>query len=73
MHEDSTRNKLDLEMYCSKHPKQRLNFSAKLSEIGANSAYELNVKIVVHPCEQCKMEVDNIRKAIDTIFSFKNT
>ena len=70
MHQDSARNKLDFEMYCSKHPKQRLNFSTELSKIGASSAYEVNIKIVVHPCEICQNEVDNVKNAVSTLFSF---
>ena len=71
MHQDSTRNKLDFEMYCSKHPGQRLNFSTELSKIGASSAYEVNIKIVVHPCEICQNEVDSIKHAIGTLLSFQ--
>lgn len=71
MHQDSMRNKLDFEMYCSKHPKQRLNFSTELSAVGANSAYEVNIKIVVHPCEKCQMEVDSVKQAVGTLLSFQ--
>lgn len=72
MHKDSMRDKLGFEMYCSKHPTERLTFSYELSAVVANSAYEANVKIVVHPCKQCQDEVENIRSAVNTLFSFQN-
>lgn len=39
----------------------------KMSRVGANSAYEINIGIVVHPCDQCKAEADSIKSAVSTL------
>lgn len=64
---DSSRNKLGFALFCSKHPKQRLNMSHDLSEVGADSAYDVNIRIVVHPCRECTWEMNNIKGAIRTL------
>lgn len=68
MHQDSTRNKLEVKMYCSKHPKEELNFSPD-SNVGANSAYEINVRILVHPCIQCENKFNNIKNSVRTLLT----
>jgi len=68
---DSLRNKMDVKFYCSKHPDTQLNFSHSLSRIGAHSACEVDVKIVVHPCEMCQMEVERIEDAVSVLLSVK--
>ena len=67
MHQDDSRNKLDVKMYCSKHPETELNFSPN-SKVGAHSAYEINVKILIHPCRKCEAETNRIKNAI-SLFS----
>lgn len=67
MDKDSMRNKVDMKFYCSKHPETELNFSTDLSKIGASSAHEINIKIVIHPCERCQQEIDKIKNAISLI------
>jgi len=71
-HNDNHRNKMDVKFYCSKHPENELNLSSELSRVGASSAYEVNVKIVVHPCSKCQQEVDRIKNAIGVLMSAKN-
>jgi hypothetical protein len=70
--QDSTRNNMDVKLYCSKHPDTVLNFSHDLSKIGASSAYCINVKIVVHPCERCLQELERIENAVGVLFNLKN-
>ena len=65
------RNKMDLKFYCSIHPENQLTFSSDLSRVGGNSAYEINVKIVIHPCGKCLQEIERIEKAIDVLLNFK--
>ena len=72
MHEDALRNKMDVKFYCSKHPENELYSSSGLSEVGANSAYEVNVKIVIHPCGRCLQEVERIENAVNVLLSVKN-
>lgn len=72
MHKDALRDKMDVKFYCSKHPKEELTFSSDLSKIGANSAYEVNVKIVIHPCSRCLQEVERIENAVNVLLSVKN-
>lgn len=67
MHQDNRRNKMDVKMYCVKHPNTELNFSPD-SKVGASPAHEINVKILIHPCEKCENEVNRIKDAI-SIFS----
>lgn len=67
MNQDEMRNKLDVKMHCAKHPDTELTFSTD-SKIGASSAYEINVKILVHPCRECENEIKKIKDAI-SLFS----
>jgi hypothetical protein len=67
--EDNLRNKLDFAMYCSKHPNEKLTFSTELSNIKSNSAYELNLKIVVHPCNACQRETEKITDAVNVLLA----
>jgi hypothetical protein len=64
---DISRNKLEFELYCSKHPKTRLTISHDLSRIGANSAYEVNLNISVHPCMECAQEFNHLEYIIKSI------
>jgi len=64
---DDSRNKLDLTLYCSKHPKQTLRMSTELSKVGASSAYEVNLKVFVHPCMECQQELNTLKWVIRTI------
>jgi hypothetical protein len=72
-HKDALRSKMDLKFYCSKHPDIELKFSTDLSKVGASSAHQLNIKIVVHPCEQCQREHERITDALDVLMSVKNS
>jgi hypothetical protein len=72
MHKDALRNKMDVKFYCSKHPENELTFSTDLTKVGASSAYEVNVKIVIHPCSRCRQEVERIENAVDVLLSVKN-
>ena len=72
-HKDALRSKMDLKFYCSKHSDTELKFSTDLSKVGASSAHQLNVKIVVHPCEQCRREYERITDAVDVLMSVKNS
>ena len=72
MDKDSMRNKMDVKFYCAKHPETELNFSSDLSKVGASSAYEVNIKIVIHPCVRCRQEVERIEDAVDVLLSVKN-
>jgi hypothetical protein len=69
---DDLRNKMDVKFYCSKHPENELTFSTDLSKVGASSAYEVNVKIVIHPCHRCRHEVERIENAVSVLLSVKN-
>jgi hypothetical protein len=69
---DDFRNKMDVKFYCSKHPENELTFSTDLSKIGASSAYEVNVKIVIHPCHRCRHEIELIENAVSVLLSVKN-
>ena len=71
MHQDDMRNKLDVKMYCAKHPDMELNFSPD-SIVGASSAYEINVKILIHPCRKCENEVNRIKDAISVFSAVAN-
>lgn len=73
MHQDSMRNKMDVKFYCSKHPENELTFSSDLSKVGASSAYEVNVKIVIPPCSRCQQEVERIENAVGVLLSVKNS
>lgn len=66
---DYLRNSLDFTMYCSKHINQKLTFDSTLSKVGANSAMECNIIIVVHPCSLCKQENDKIKNAVTTLLN----
>jgi hypothetical protein len=70
--DDSMRDKLDFQLYCSNHPNERLNFSSQLSSIGASSAYEVNLKLVVHPCPKCQYEIDKITNAVSVLIGINN-
>ena len=69
MHKDAMRNKMDMKFYCSKHPRNELTFSSDLSNIGANSAYDVNLKIVIHPCSECLREMQKIENAVNVLMS----
>jgi hypothetical protein len=73
MEEDHFRKKGNFKLYCSVHPKQELSFSGKMSRVGADSAYEINIDVVVHPCAQCKAETDRIKNAATTLFKAANS
>ena len=68
MEEDFYREKLEVKMFCSKHPKNELKFSTD-SRIGASSAYEINAKILIHPCSMCRMEIESIENAVSVLMS----
>lgn len=73
--EDSTRNKLDVKMYCAKHPETELRFSTH-SKVGAASAYEINVKIHIHQCDQCEWEMRQLKgvlKVLDEVAKEQNS
>lgn len=72
MHKDALRNKMDVKFYCSKHPENELTFSSDLSRVGANSAYEVNIGIAIHPCSRCLQEVELIKNAVNVLLSVKN-
>ena len=69
MMEDWRRSKLEVKMYCAKHPDTELNFSPN-SKIGASSAYEINAKILIHPCRRCEDEVNRIKEAVGVFQMF---
>ena len=71
MHKDSMRNKMDVKMYCAKHKDTELNFSTN-SEVGTSSAYEINVKILIHPCAKCQMEIEKIKDAAKILTGLAN-
>ena len=71
MHQDDMRNKMDVKMYCAKHPDTELNFSTE-SKVGASSAYEINIKILIHPCSTCENEVNKIKNAISVFSAVEN-
>jgi len=73
MNQDSTRDKMDVSFYCSQHPRQKLTFSSRASKVNAKSAYEINVEIIVHPCVQCKNEMDRIKNAVSILTSLNKT
>ena len=73
MHTDALRTKLDVKFYCSKHPNNELNFSSNLSKIGANSAFEINAKITIHPCSMCRSEKEKIEDAVKLLMTVANT
>lgn len=60
---DDFRTKAEVKLFCAKHPKQELRFSGD-SKVGASSAYEINLKIVVHPCWECEREIEQIKGVI---------
>lgn len=64
---DSSRKKMDVVFYCTKHPNQELAFNHQSSQIGASSAYEINFKISIYPCEECQREINRIKGAIDIL------
>ena len=64
---DRFRTKAELKIYCSRHPKTEMSYSAKpITE--ANSAYEINIGFVVHPCRDCEMEHDQFRRSVSIVF-----
>lgn len=72
MNKDSSRSNLFIKMSCSKHHEQELTFSHNLSEIGADSAYEVDFKISVHQCSRCKAELSDLKWAINTLLEATN-
>ena len=71
MHEDEMRSKLEVKFYCSKHIENELTFSTD-SKIGASSAYEINAKILIHPCSRCRQEFERIENAAKVLMSVGN-
>ena len=61
---DSSRKELKLELYCSEHPNSKLTMTTEQSAVGAGSAYEVRVKIMVHPCSRCKQELYELQHAV---------
>jgi hypothetical protein len=72
MYKDTMRSKMELKFYCSKHPENELTFSTDFSKVGANSAYEVNVKMAIHPCSICLHQIEKIENAVDVLLSVKN-
>ena len=68
MQHDTMRSKLEVKFYCSIHTENELNFSTS-SKIGASSAYEINAKILVHPCSRCRQEAEKIENAARVLMS----
>jgi hypothetical protein len=64
---DSSRNKIDIALFCSKHPNTKLRISHDKSRVGADSAYEVNLKMSVHPCDDCQHELNEIKYAVRVI------
>lgn len=69
---DSMRDRLDLSLHCSRHPIIRLNMSPGLSKMGASSAYEVNMRIMVHPCHMCDREYEMLKDSIQVILKAKD-
>ena len=69
---DFQRTDLRFEMYCQIHKDEKLTFSSDDSEISGSSAYNLTMKVRVHPCKACKAELDKVRDAIKLITNFKS-
>ena len=66
MSKDDFRNRLEVKLYCSKHPNQELTFSTT-SQIGAKSAYEINAKIFTNPCVMCEHEFERFNDAVEIV------
>lgn len=71
MDNDSLRKKLEIKMYCSKHPSCELRFSTG-SCFGASSAYVISGNILIHPCSECKREAERIEDAARVLMSVAN-
>ena len=72
MEKDALRNKMDVKFYCSKHPRTELTFSTYLTKVGASSADEVNVKLVIHPCSRCSQELERMKNGVQFLLSVKN-
>ena len=70
MSDDWSRNKLDFRLHCFKHPNQALTMTSN-SNIGASSAMEVNIHILVHPCQICTRESDDIKDAVILLMDVK--
>lgn len=69
MDRDSSRNQMITKFYCAKHKGVELTFSSELSNIGANSAYEINPNIYVNPCRKCLEEIEQVSKAVGVLIN----
>ena len=56
MDEDSLRENCIINLVCTKHPSVKLNFNIESTKGGASSAYDITLKLGVHPCYQCEHE-----------------
>jgi hypothetical protein len=61
-----SRELLQLELRCEKHPYTKLKLNYKDSKIGADSAYKMNVEVIVTPCIECQKQLWDLQQAIYT-------
>lgn len=63
---DEFRTELKTELFCDVHPGNRLRVSSQ-SKRECDSAYDLTLKLRVHPCSLCKRELDDLKHALSVI------
>lgn len=71
MNNDIFRDKLEVKMYCSKHPEVELKLSSK-SNVGLSSAYDVTLKVLILPCSQCEHERMKMKNAIRNLIEESN-
>lgn len=64
MNDDSFIERLEIKLFCSKHPENELQFSIKS---------RIDAKILIHPCSRCQQEIEFIQSAARILFTAAQT
>lgn len=64
---NESRENFNLLFFCSKHPKTALQLNHGDSKIGASSAYEMHINVMIEPCNACLYEYELLKQSIDIV------
>ena len=63
---------LQVQFFCSKHPKMELNFGLQEIENGTVSYRHADLRVTVDPCPECQWEYEQFKRSVEIIIEQKN-
>ena len=70
---DYLRDSLSVGLFCAIHKEQKLKLCTdEESRVGADSAFTMDIKIMVHPCYKCGEEISKIKNAVKALMELND-